>query len=50
MSLGVGPQHLMDKPLRKCLFWDCSCSPVVSVFRIDFLITGESISDSALCF
>jgi len=50
MSLGVGPQRLMDKPLRKCLFWDCSCSPVVSVFMINFLITGESVSDSALCF
>lgn len=39
MSLGEGPQHLMDKPLRKCLLWDCIYSPVVLSFMIDFLTT-----------
>lgn len=37
MSLGVGPQHLMDRLLRKCLLWDCICFLAVSVFMIDFL-------------
>jgi hypothetical protein len=50
MSLGVGPQRLTDKPLRKCLLWDCICSPMVSLFTTYFLTTGKSISNSALCF